>query len=505
MATALDDEKRKNTQVVAPAFPQNPPPGGSIYAGARRPDQAMRDAMPATAQAVDDAKERVTSAFQQGNTAAGVGQIARGAVMAPLVAATEVGANLLGAAGDVAGAVAKPVAQAAYSAVTGNNDKLFAGGATPAAAAVPSFQRGSLPSPTPGTGSVGTGARAANSLDNLNARAASPAPGQPPAAPTVDADSPQARGFTQIGPDIYRKGNSFSDEAGTRDGGFGARAPVTTQANAAVENVAGGFGANQQALARLQAANAGTAPATGAQPQQLAMPSVKTSANDWQTRNDLRSLRVSANSLSNDGKWGGRGGQSPEVAAYLAAVATDESQKQGRNPLAQEMLQQQGGVARAQIQDAGATQRAAMGEQGANTRAGMSNAVQRGELAVKQGEFGLRSRVEQRLQTAQDEFIKADTPEKEAAAMRRMQALTGRGGEKFTVVRGGQQFDPEANAMRNLPDMVIDSQGRPIAMGGASQAPASLPPKDKLVTGNAYDTPKGRATWDGKQFIPVQR
>mgnify|MGYP001809737184 CR=1 FL=1 len=467
MATALDEETRKKTQVVAPAFPQNPPPGGSIYAGARRPEQAMRDAMPATAQAVDDAKERVTSAFQQGNTAAGVGQVVRGAVMAPLVAATEVGANLLGAAGDVAGAVAKPVAQAAYSAVTGSNDKLFAGGATPAAATVPGFQRGSLPSPAPGTGSVGTGARAANSLDNLNARATAPAPGQPPAAPTVDPDSPQARGYTQIGPDIFRKGNSFSDEAGTRDGGFGARAPVTAQANAAAENLAGGFGANQQALARLQAANAQGAATTGAQPQQLAMPSVKTSANDWETRNNLRNLRVSANSLSNDGKWGGRNGVAPDVAAYLAAVETDNAGRQGKNPLAQEMLQQLGATQRTGMTETGATQRAAMTEAGANTRATMTNDVQRGELAVKQGEFGIRSRSARQLEEAQTAFLTARTPQERAQAAQTLRVLSGKG--DMPTAPSGYRWAADGN-LQAIPGGPGDKaqQGRPMPTAAAS-------------------------------------
>lgn len=500
MATALNDETRKKTQVTATAFPRNPPPGGSIYAGARRPDQAMRDALPAAALAADQAKERVAAAFQQGNTAAGVGQIVRGAATTIGTTAKEVGGNLIGAAADVAGAVAKPVAQVAYTAYTGNNDDVFAGGATPSPATpqAPTSQRATLPSPTPGTGSVGTGARAANSLDNLNARATSPAPGQSSAAPTVDPDSPQARGYTQIGPDIYRKGNSFSDEAGTREGGFGARAQVTAQANNAAENVAGGFGANQQSLARMQAGSATSAPGLGAQ-----MPSIKTSANDWETRNNLRNLRVSANSLSNDGQWGGRrGAMAPDVAAYLAAVETDNAGRQGKNPLAQELLQQQGGVARAQIQDAGATQRAAMGEQGANTRAGMTNEVQRGELAVKQGEFGMRSRVEQRLQEAQDAYLQADTPEKEAKAQRRLQVLTGLGNEKFTIVRAGQEYDPIANAMRNLPDMVIDSQGRPIALGGQRQGQQSSADR---VKGQVYVDGSGqRATWDGTKFVPVK-
>lgn len=53
----------------------------------------------------------------------------------------------------------------------------------------------------------------------------------------------------------------------------------------------------------------------------------------------------------------------------------------------------------------------------------------------------------------------------------------------------------------------LGPDGKPVAMqlqpGGQSAAPKPLPPKDKLVSGQVYDTPRGRAKWDGKQFIPA--
>lgn len=443
MATAVDEE-RKAAQVKAPAFPQNPPPGGSIYAGARRPDQAIREAMPAMAQAVDDAKERATSAFQQGNTAAGVGQIARGAVVAPLVAATEVGANLLGAAKDIGGAVVKPVAQAAYSAVTGSNDQVFQGGATPATPQAPISQRATLPSPTPGTGSVGAGSRAATAVDNLQTRAAAPVAAPAPAAAQPD------NGFqeTSIG-GVYRRGNTFTDAAGTQDTAFLNRGAITPQNRAAGEALAGRYGAMASAEAQRPSVAGLGGMAFGARPR----------AQTAVALNDLRSPEAIA--LRNAAVGGMPRSSYNALFNELTAGARQAQTAE---------MQDAGATQRALIQESGALGRTAIQENGQMTRAGMTNEVQRGELAVKQGEFGLRSRVEQRLQGAQDDYIKADTPEKQALALRRLQALTGRGGEKFTVVRGGQEWDERAGAMRNVPDMVIDSQGRPIAVGGAGQS-----------------------------------
>jgi hypothetical protein len=180
-----------------------------------------------------------------------------------------------------------------------------------------------------------------------------------------------------------------------------------------------GLGANQQALARLQASNATSAPGLGVQ-----MPTLRHSGNDWQARTDLRNARLSANSLSNDGRWGGRGGKSPDVLAYEAALATDEAAKQGRNPLAQEVVQQQGLGVRAQMQEQGATQRAQLQEVGLGARARMANEIQQGELGIKQGEFGARKRSTDRLEGLRDEYTKAN-PQRQAEIARQIREISG--------------------------------------------------------------------------------
>lgn len=328
-----------------------------------------------------------------------------------------------------------------------------------------------------------------------------------PSAPAASA-SETLSGYTPTGrAGVYRQGNSFADEAGTRgaiqtSGPVGRTAaqaamagpsapspqpvnsnvaalqrltgqapagatavPVTQQINAA-SMLAAGPGANQQALARLQANNA--TPASGmSASQQLAMPSIKTSANDWERRNNLRNLRVSANSLSNEPRWGGMGSKSPDVQAYLAAVETDNAARQGKNPLAQELLQQQGGIVRAGMQEAGATGRTAMGEAGANARAVMTGDIQRGELALKQETQGIANTAAQQLAQVQQNYLNAKTPQERAQAAQAIRVLTGK--DEQPTAPSGYRWAGGGN-LQAIPGGPGDKtqQGRPMPTAAAS-------------------------------------
>jgi len=302
-------------------------------------------------------------------------------------------------------------------------------------------------------------------------------------------------GYTNTSVDgVYRKGNSFTDEAGTQ---AAPRAgTVSVQNNNAAEALASGMGANQQALARMQAANAQNPAA-----QQLAMPSIRTSANDWQARNDLRSLRVSANSLSNDPKWGGQGAKSPDVIAYQQALETDNALKQGKNPMAQEMLQQQGGIARQQIQDAGETARTGTREQGANARAAMTEGIQRGELGLKQEAQGFTARAAQRLEAAQAEYLNAKTPEDQAKAAKRIREIQGKEKPeswKGVALQGGT--DANGNKTESVLAAVNESTGEMRRFGG--QAPqVEAPNGTQRPVGTVSEVNGKRAVWDGKKWV----
>ena len=126
--------------------------------------------------------------------------------------------------------------------------------------------------------------------------------------------------------------------------------------------------AQRQEAAALQAPR-GFAPAV----PQFAAPQVNTSANDWETRNNLRNLEVSAKSITNNGgPFDRTKGDNPAQMAYKAGVVTDNAAR-GFQPqadraameananLQREQMQQQGGLAREQTQQAGANNRAAQG------------------------------------------------------------------------------------------------------------------------------------------------
>lgn len=492
--------------------------------GAWEPSQAMRDALPAAAQAADEARANVTSAFRDGNIASGIGQLVRGAVVAPTMAAVESGANLLSAAGDVAGAVVRPVVQAGYSAITGSNEQLFDGKpaapaparttapqATAAAAAV-------APTKTaPQVAGMGDARRAAGDYDK--ARVAAP-PAQP-AAPT--AAQPDNNGFTQVAPGILRKGNTFTDQAGTQDAAFLNRGAISPQNMQAADNLAANYNTNQQALARLQSNNA-TSQAQGFQPQQARQ---FDRAASIRALNDLRSpeaialrnLRIDAQEEARDGARMGRAGRGMGQAGQAYAALLGELTTGTRQGQIAEM---QDGTTRytTDVREAGANQRAVLGETGATARAGMAeggnmararmtNDLQQGELGLKREAQGFTTRAAARLDKAQADYMAADTPEKKAAAAKVIRELQGkddgtpRGKDRFVPIGGGQEYDPRAMAVVTRPQRVFDTvTGQEI--GAPSQA-APLPPKDKLVKDVVYDTPKGRAIWDGKNFIPVQQ
>lgn len=83
---------------------------------------------------------------------------------------------------------------------------------------------------------------------------------------------------------------------------------------------------NMAAADALASRNGGTADVSGGQggmalPQ---APTVRHSGNDWNARNTLRNAEVSASSITNTRRWGGKGAEnSPDVQAYKAMLDND--------------------------------------------------------------------------------------------------------------------------------------------------------------------------------------
>jgi hypothetical protein len=160
-----------------------------------------------------------------------------------------------------------------------------------------------------------------------------------------------------------------------------------------------------------------------------------------------------------------------------------------------------GDTARANIREAGDDRRNAA----TNARLGVSDALHRDEFGLKKtaAEYDNRSRA--RLETAQMELQNAKTPEAIRAAQNKVLTLGGKepNANRYTVVPGGQSIDAATGQAVREASHVLDNQTGQIVQPAGPAATPPLPPKAQLVKGTAYATPKGRAVWDGTQFVPA--
>lgn len=119
-------------------------------------------------------------------------------------------------------------------------------------------------------------------------------------------------------------------------------------------------------------------------PAPVQAPTVLTSENSWQKRNDLRNALVSASSITaNGGRFDRNKGESPESLTYRAMLGTDQALQASAPGLAQAAMREQGDLQRTGLQVTAqsaqaaadrqnALERTLIGERGNNTRAGIS-------------------------------------------------------------------------------------------------------------------------------------
>lgn len=145
-----------------------------------------------------------------------------------------------------------------------------------------------------------------------------------------------------------------------------------------------------------------------------------------------------------------------------------------------------------------------MREAGANNRANASNQIQQGELRLRKEAQGFQSRAAQHQEDLQAKYEAAKTPEERSAVAQQIRDLSGKQEpqNRFTVVPGGQEWDANAGAMRNVPGRVINNQTgldveRPTQ--GAEQQPQAMPAdKAQRKAGMVYVLADGRRVkWDG--------
>lgn len=292
-------------------------------------------------------------------------------------------------------------------------------------------------------------------------------------------------------------------------------ANVTTTAPVTAEETAQTAAVPTQAAAEPAAAPQTTNPnqvAAGFVPggapaaiSQVVAPTVRNSTNDWAARKALENAATAASSITaNGGRFdqGGRG-DSPEVAAYKAALANDFALQQAQPGMEQAAMRENGANQRATLQDAGATARTVIQDQGATTREAGRTALANEELGLKRTAAGFQTRAAAQQEQLRNVLLDPkSTPEQRAVAQRNLAALSGKTAadrmqtvalpdttnEMGQVVRGGQAL------VRVLEDGSV--QQVPI---GAQQG-AALPPGMKRQIG----TSNGRPVYEdmnGKQVI----
>lgn len=259
--------------------------------------------------------------------------------------------------------------------------------------------------------------------------------------------------------------------------------PVSAQDDAAAENLASRQGLVGYAQAQ--------------QPPNVQAPTVRHSGNDWQSRNDLRNAEVSASSITNTRRWGGRGAESsPDVMAYQSALATDQVLKQAQPGLAAEATRGNVSLQREGIQQAGADRRSL-------AQAG----IDQQRVAMDRESQGYANRA-----SAQQEQLRATltdpnaTPAQRQAAQQALGTLSGRqqqGDWRVQVTPTTKNVDgstSEGSVIR-FNQATGQAERVDVGQGGqATQTPLANPSTRPVGT---LSTVGGKtAQWDGQKWVP---
>jgi hypothetical protein len=269
---------------------------------------------------------------------------------------------------------------------------------------------------------------------------------------------------------VTRVGNSYS--------GTDIRGDITVNG----KTPGGGYMAAGEQL-RALGAGAGGAPGgvTGVQ-----APTVQHSGNSWQAQNDLRNARVSASSIMNNGgrfDQHGRGVVSPERAAYLAMLGTDQALRQAQPGMDQTAMRENAGLQREGLQ-----------QQGANARTALTAGIDQQRLGLEQTAAGFKTRAAQRLEGLQSAYQSAKTDAERGALARQIREIQGtEKPQQWAHSPGGQVLDPKSGQLITQPG-VIYNQGT----GQRMEAPQSTQAAPDAAIAALRADPKRAAEFDAK-------
>ncbi|MPT54800.1 MAG: hypothetical protein E2587_27870 [Delftia sp.] len=307
----------------------------------------------------------------------------------------------------------------------------------------------------------------------------------PSTAPAATATSPQATpsaGSTmgppssaapqEVQPGIFRQGNSFSDSAqgaalGNEPRGLPSRRNDAAGENLAAQSTARGFTPSQR---------------TEVEQPRLGFPGFRTptiahSGNDWQSRNDLRNAEVSASSITNTRRFGGRGAEnSPDMQRYRAMLGTDAVLRQAQPGLEAETMRQNAGLMREDMQQAGGLQREAMQQAGETGRTGMRVGIEQQRLQGEQVARGFKTRAAAQEETLRNTLLDPNaTPQQKQQAQQAMRAIRGDADPspwKVTVTPAVKNADGSTSQGSIIRHNSVTGEVQQVEGGGARAVPA---------------------------------
>lgn len=335
-------------------------------------------------------------------------------------------------------------------------------------------------------------------------KAAAPAPAPPTAPPTAPppAEAPAAPQPRQVVPGVYEHGRgNYSDSAAGMGFKPGFTGQPSAQNIAAADAIAARYEqgiANQiqreQNAAAMRPDGGPVAPGSftggfsgviGADPR---------AAQAQRERSDLmRALTTPV-----EGARGLTAAQRNGVLS-LMKLEQDGVQDAARNATLLEQSRMQGKASRdvALMNEIGSSARAAARDAIYQQRVDLDAQRAAGEAEVR----GFKVREAKQMENLRATLLDPKaTPEQKRQAREALQAIMGKVEEnRFTVVPGGQEWDAQAGAMRNVPARVLNNQ-----TGQFVEQPAQMTQQAQFEKGRIYTDAAGRrARYNGSGWEPV--
>lgn len=274
----------------------------------------------------------------------------------------------------------------------------------------------------------------------------------------------------------------------------------------------GAAGISSGAASAQRAADIYKSMAYGEPQQGVSVPTVLHSGNDWQSRNNLRNLEISASSMTNQpnapGRRGQPAGEAPAVTAYKQALATDAALQGAAPGLASQAMQQNSAITQTGMREAGANRR---GDAEIAARTGTEMArlgldAQRFNETAATGAME-RSRMELGMRSLQQEQALRDTlldpkatPEQRKQAQSSLLALQGKTpGSEWRGIELSGGVDPTGMKLPSRLGLYNAGTGETRLPDGTTHS--TQPPNSRPV-GTTSTVGGKTAVWDGERWVP---